>query len=71
MLYSKTMKVFIIYGSDGYGGVQVDKIFSSRRSALDYVIASVFSHNLFYSGRSQEFLDSAAAGLVSEHEVEP
>lgn len=65
------MKVYIIYQNDGYNGTEVDRIFSSRRSAMDYVINTIYAGNSFYVGRSSEFLDGCADNLVVEFEVLP
>jgi hypothetical protein len=63
------MKVYITYCKDGYGGQEIDKIFSSSEKACKYIIERKFLSNDYYKDFSQDRLMKEALLFVEEEEV--
>ena len=58
------MKVYVVHGDD-----IIDKIFDTKRKALDYVIKKYYSGE-FYQNMRTNWLDNNASNHVQEMELE-
>ena len=65
------MKVYIILDESNDLGVGciVNKVFSSKEKAVDYVYASYIKYS-FYAGKSKEDLTREIESCIHEEEVE-
>ena len=65
------MKVYIILDeSNSFGvGTFVEKVFSNKEKAVDYVYAEYLKHH-FYAGKSKEDLTKEIDYVILEEEVE-
>jgi hypothetical protein len=63
------MKVYLVYAyTEDENGI-IDKIFDTKRKALDYVIKEYYSEE-FYRNMRTDWLDNNASKFVAEKEVE-
>ena len=64
------MRVFIIYGKDGFGGERVDKVFDKLEAAVDYVIYNIFGSNEHYTSQTRAENRQSALEYIYEYTVE-
>lgn len=64
------MKVYITYCKDGYGGSEIDKVFSNADKAINYIIETKFVGNSYYKDKSIDFIRKEAYRRIEEQEVE-
>jgi hypothetical protein len=63
------MKVYLVYAyTEDENGI-IDKIFDTKRKALDYVIKEYYSEE-FYRNMRTDWLDNNASEFVTEKELE-
>ena len=63
------MKVYVVYEKDGFGGLEVAEIFSSRNIAREYVIDEIFGTNKAYQNKEENDLNNCADQFIHEHDV--
>lgn len=63
------MKVYLTYEKDGYNGQKVEKVFSSKTAARDWIIESRFALHRELVGEERHELEEQALEYVEEHEL--
>ena len=62
------MNVYITYEKDGYGGVQVEKVFAKKQAAIDYIKETKFSKSKAYPGDEKRALIYIERHIVIDEE---
>lgn len=63
------MKVYITFCKDGYNGFCVDKVFKTKKDAIDYILMTKINNNSYYDNWSKESLNVCAEKYIEEHEI--
>ena len=66
---SEMKLVYIIYEKDGYGGSQVEYMFSKEETAQHFIIDSRFKGNSVYDGKSYHEQKELALNFIETHNV--
>ncbi len=62
-------KVYIVYQKDVFGGMEIDKVFSSKNIARKYVIDEIFRNNKFYHDKDKNELNDLADWHIDEFDI--
>lgn len=63
-------KVYVTYESNGQGGQRIEKIFTDKSKAINWVIETRFAAQMYYNPNSREMLELQAAQHIHEHVLE-